>query len=395
MIDTASWAERLGGVEFLTQTLFRSHKIVPGDADDVRDLLTWDALNHVLASHRIDPPRLRLSQGGEPVHHHRYTQPETTRRGVAWRRVQAAALHDRLAEGASLVVDAIDEMHPPIGAAAESLERFLCTPVQVNAYASWTAEEGFGTHWDDHDVVVVQLYGAKRWRLYGPTRQAPAWRDTEAPAAPEGPPLVDAVLKAGDILYLPRGWWHAVSADQGTPSLHLTFGLGTRIGADFLNWAVDQLRSRLAFRLDVPRFAPVEDQAAYVAQLGKELAALLDEPGILGQWARSMDTTHPGRHRPSLPYVTDVPANPFVTVRLTCPRARLADGEDGTVTLAAAGTAWDFAAPARPLLELLVAGQPIDLGDLAEWAALPLEDVAAVVSVLVKGQAAAVVGAAL
>jgi hypothetical protein len=393
MIDAASWAARLGGDAFLAQTLFRSHHISQGTAEDFRGLLSWDDLNSILATRRLEPPRLRLSKGGEALPVHRYATPVTTRRAVTWQRTQPAELHARLAEGASLVVDSIDEMHPPITAAAEGLERFVRTPVQVNAYASWTADEGFGTHWDDHDVIVCQLYGAKRWRLYGPTRQAPAWRDVEAPREPVGAPLVDEVLSAGDVLYLPRGWWHAVSADQGTPSLHLTFGLTTQTGADHLGWVVDSLRDRLAVRRDVPRFAAPQDQADYVEGLRKELLAELDEPGVLDRWVRSVDTTHPGRARPSLPYIAEVPARAAVSVRLMCPRAHLdADGAAGTVTLSGAGMAWEFAASARRLLEVLLDGRPVTLGALAERAGLPVADVAAVVSLLVQGQAVAVVG---
>ncbi|MGI5447502.1 JmjC domain-containing protein [Streptomyces sp. CA-243310] len=47
-----------------------------------------------------------------------------------------------------------------------------------------------------------------------------------------GEPLADIVLSP-NTLYLPRGWWHAVTADQGAPSLHPTFGLTTQTGADF------------------------------------------------------------------------------------------------------------------------------------------------------------------
>ncbi|MFB6603599.1 cupin domain-containing protein [Streptomyces noursei] len=394
MIDAASWAARLGGETFLAQTLFRSHTIIKGNADAFAGLLSWDDLNALIASRRLEPPRLRLSRDGVEVPLHRYTLPVTTRRAVSWRRLEPAAFHECLADGSSLVLDSVDDMHDPLRQAAEGLERFTGTTVQVNVYASWTAQEGFGIHWDDHDVVVLQLYGAKRWRLYGPTRQAPAWRDTEVSPEPEGDPLADEVLTAGDMLYLPRGWWHSVSADQGTPSLHLTFGLGTQTGADFLNWAVDQLRSNLALRLDVPRFAPAEEQAAYVATLRTELAGLLDDPQIIDRWATSVDTTHPGRLRPSLPYVTDLPPNPAICVRLTCSRAHLSHNGD-VVTLSAAGTAWDFAAPAHPILSALLPGHPVTLAELAERASLPLTDVATLMSILVQGQAATVVEVAL
>ncbi|MGF1430437.1 cupin domain-containing protein [Kitasatospora sp. LaBMicrA B282] len=396
MLDAASWAARLGGESFLTQTLHRSYAVFPGKAAAVVGLLSWDDLNAILATQRLEPPRLRLSLDGEAVPHSRYTVPMTNRRAVTWHRTLPADLHAQLAGGASLVVDSIDTMHPPIGSAAEGLERFVGTPVQVNAYASWTEREGFGTHWDDHDVVVVQMHGSKRWKLYGSTRTAPTFRDLEAPEEPQGEPLADLVLTAGDVLYLPRGCWHAVSADQGTESLHLTFGLVTHTGAELLSWVVDQLRSRLALRLDVPRFGSPPEQAAFVGELREALAVELADPDLVCRWAESMDTTHFGRAVPSLPYVNGVPARAEVSVRLTAPRARLTENRsEGTVTLAAAGTEWDFTQQATPMLRALLTGQPATLGSLAATADLEVKDVASLVSVLVEGQAASVVRTAL
>ncbi|WP_328966241.1 cupin domain-containing protein [Streptomyces virginiae] len=394
MFDAPSWAERLGGDLFLAQSYFRSHHVVRGKPDDFAHLVSWSTLNQVIATHRLEPPRLRLSQGGEMVPLHRYAVPVTTRRSVVWHRIQPAELHARIREGASLVVDSIDEIHPPVTAAAEGLERFLRTPVQVNAYASWTATEGFGTHWDDHDVVVCQVEGAKRWRIYGPTRQAPTWRDTQPPDVPEGAPLADIVLGPGDLLYLPRGWWHAVTADQGTPSLHLTFGLTTQTGADLMAWVVDQLRDDVRFRTDVPRFDTPADRTAYVTALRDAMVTALDDPAVTDRWAHSLDATHHGRPHASLPHPDQVPARPELTVRLTCPRARLdQDPDTGAWSLAAAGTAWDFAAPAGPALHRLHDGRPATLGELAHLAGLPVADISEMVTVLVQGQAAAVTGA--
>ncbi|MFD8024510.1 cupin domain-containing protein [Streptomyces lavendulae] len=394
MFDAPSWAERLGGDTFLAQPYFRSHHIVRGKPDDFADLLSWTTLNQVIATHRLEPPRLRLSQGGEMVPLRRYAVPVTTRRATIWHRIQPAELHARIREGASLVVDSIDEIHAPVTAAAEGLERFLRTPVQANAYASWTAAEGFGTHWDDHDVVVCQVQGAKRWRIHGPTRPAPTWRDTDTPQMPDGEPLADVVLNPGDTLYLPRGWWHAVTADQGTPSLHLTFGLTTQTGADFMTWVIDQLRGDVRFRTDVPRFETRAAQSAYVTKLREAVLTMLDDPAVTDRWARSLDATHHGRPYACLPHLDQVPADPGLTVRLTCPRARLDQNpETGEWTLAAAGTAWDFAAPAGPLLQRLATGQPATLGELAQHASLPIADTAALLTVLVQGQAAATTGA--
>ncbi|MCX5611177.1 cupin domain-containing protein [Streptomyces sp. NBC_00047] len=395
MLDAASWAGRLGGDTFLAQTYHRSYAHFPGTADTV-GLFSWDDLNRIIATQRLEPPRLRLSADGEMVPLHRYAIPTTNRRAVTWSRIQPADFHAQLKDGASLVLDAVEKIHPAVGAAAEGLERFLGTSVQANVYASWTDREGFGLHWDDHDVVVVQVHGSKRWRLYGSTREAPTFRDVESPERPEGDPVADIVLAPGDVLYLPRGWWHAVTADQGTASLHLTFGMVPHTGADLMLWVVDQLRSSLALRKDIPRFASLPEQSDFIEAVRREVLDELADPRLVERWAKSVDTTDLGHAIPSLPYVDGLPARREVTVKLTAPRGRLtANPAHGTVTFSAAGTAWDFAESAAPVLGTLLIGQPATLGTLAGSAGLEVKDVAELVSALIEGQAVAVVGTAL
>ncbi|MFF7300569.1 JmjC domain-containing protein [Streptomyces sp. NPDC008265] len=89
-------------------------------------------------------------------------------------------------------------------ALTEALGRHFRTDVQANLYASWHPPEAFRIRWDDHDTVIFQLEGAKRWNLYGATRTDPLRLDVEAPAKPEGPPLTEVILEAGGMLYVPR-----------------------------------------------------------------------------------------------------------------------------------------------------------------------------------------------
>lgn len=387
-----SLAERLGRENFPARVLHRDYRHVPGalTEQETGALCSFDTLNDVLATHRLQPPRLRLAAGGEMLAQHRYAVPVVTRRSTVWQRVHPTELHERLADGASLVVDAIDELHTPIGALAQDLEGWLRTHVQVNAYASWTSTEGFGTHWDDHDVVVVQIAGAKRWRLFGPTRTAPMYRDVAEPEQPPRDPVADLVLRTGDVLYLPRGWWHAVTADQGSASLHLTCGIGTHTGADLIRWLSDELRSDDRVRSDLPVHRSAEEQSGYLAALGKEVAAALEDPMLLARYAAARDADDLGRLRPSLPRVAGAPDTPETRVRLTTGRGRLDVTADAAV-FTAAGNVIEFDPAAAPLLRHLLTSPAwawVTCGDLAERAGLPLGDVAAVVGELVQGQAA-------
>src|SRR5947199_6443406 len=53
----------------------------------------------------------------------------------------------------------------PIRYLATSLARTLRAAVYVNLYAGWRTENGFPVHWDDQDVLILQLEDRKSTRL--------------------------------------------------------------------------------------------------------------------------------------------------------------------------------------------------------------------------------------
>ena len=87
-------------------------------------------------------------------------------------------------------------------------------------------EKGLKTHYDTHDVFVLQTYGAKRWRIYDLPVRLPL---TDHPYVADvsndpGEPSAEFTMNSGDLLYLPRGYLHdAVSLEAS--SLHLTIGI--------------------------------------------------------------------------------------------------------------------------------------------------------------------------
>ncbi|MER5601672.1 cupin domain-containing protein [Streptomyces sp. NPDC002265] len=376
------------GEDFLARALHREHRHVSGVLD-VADLMTWFDLNQILSAHRLEPPRMRLSRDGETLLVGGYTAPVTTRRHTVWHRLHPAELHARLQEGASLALDSVDELHPPLARFCEAIERELRTRVQANLYASWTSTEGFGIHWDDHDTIIVQLDGAKRWRIYGTTRPYPLYRDIEDPGEAPTEPVADLVLRPGDVLYVPRGVWHAVAADQGTRSLHVTCGLQTHTATDLMAWVSEQLLTHEDWRRDLPLLATLDVQADAADGIRSRLAELLDDPTLLARYRTAMDGQAVGRMVPSLPHIDAVPADGALRVRLTTARAVLDIGED-TVTLSAAGNTFEFAPEAEAVLRPLVDGRTVDLAALADIAGLAMDDVAGLVQELVAGQAATV-----
>ncbi|WP_232385376.1 cupin domain-containing protein [Actinomadura violacea] len=370
MIDLI--VEVLGGDRFLAQDLGRTHRVYPASPaarDRFAGLLAWPAMNRLLDTHRLEPPRLRLSADGATIPTSEYCQRRTYRRMPPWDAPQPHLVAQQLRDGATLVLDAIEEMHPPIGAMVNALERHLRTCVQVNAYASWTAKEGFGIHWDDHDVIVLQVSGAKRWRIYGPTRPAPLYRDVEFDDTPPEHPIDEFTLQAGDALHVPRGWWHAAAASTGQPSLHLTCGLATHTGVDLLSWLVDDLRAQPSARSDIPHLADQDTQRAWRHEMSKLLAERLNDPAVIDTYLTARDTAYGVRGGFSLPHAVHerLPDDADLPVRLVAPRAVLRSAEQ-TVTLEAAGQRWTFTRQAAPLVEALVSGRSTTLGVLARGA---------------------------
>jgi len=101
--------------QFLTTTWGRTHQRFAGRHGRFADLMTWAELNRVLRQHRLDFPRLRLALDGEVLPAHEYIGQARTRRGEPVPRLLAAPLARRLHDGATLVLDAVDELAEPVG----------------------------------------------------------------------------------------------------------------------------------------------------------------------------------------------------------------------------------------------------------------------------------------
>ena len=203
--------------------------------------LPWPALNSILratpAGHASHSPHARR-QAGPGRNHFSLIKQIGNGADQSIARVRAANLTGALRDGATLVLDAVDELHAPITQLAESLESVFRVRIQVNAYAGWRTSHGFDLHWDDHDVFILQIAGRKNWKIYGMTRKYPLTRDVEPATRKPDTPLWEGMLEDGGLLYIPRGWWH-VATPLDEPTLHLTVsGLNNPNGADLLSWFV-------------------------------------------------------------------------------------------------------------------------------------------------------------
>ena len=171
-----------------------------------------------------------------------------------------------LQQGATLVVNQIQRSMDRLADLVAEFDQGTQNHASINLYASWKSLQGFATHWDDHDVFVVQVCGEKDWRIYGVRRASPMRHDVvDNGTAPEEP-LWSGRLTAGDVLFIPRGWWHDARGDPAKrqASIHLTCHVRPRTGTDLLAWLNKRLMEHELYRQELPLLAGEERWVAHV-----------------------------------------------------------------------------------------------------------------------------------
>jgi hypothetical protein len=302
-----------------------------------------------------------------PVHSYvRHAQHRRHRTTVP--RLLPAGLTKHLREGATLVLDAVDELFGPIEELAEDLEFVFRERVQVNMYAGWQTSRGFDLHWDDHDVFILQVAGRKLWRIYGETKKYPEDRDSTPKPEDVDHPLWEGHLEDGDLLYIPRGWWH-VAFPLSEPTLHLTVGVHNRTGSDLLRWFVSNLREREIVRRDLPRFSSSAERRTHAERLREELLRAWDDD-LLERFLDEYDATAVPRARLSLPWSATAGSLPEgdASLRFLAPRPLHFKIEGGVVEFACIKRRWRFAEDALLVLRPLEERRVCAVSELCEAA---------------------------
>ena len=262
------------------------------------DLFSVEAVDELLSHRGLRTPFLRLAKEGSIVPPARFTRSGGVGAEIG-DQVDDAAVARLFADGSTIVLQALHRTWAPIGAFARELAAELGHPVQVNAYVTPPSSRGFSAHYDIHDVFVLQIAGEKRWVVHAPVLDAPLrsqpWteRRDEVERAVTEEPLLDVVLRAGDVLYLPRGFVHGAEA-LGDVSAHLTVGIHVVTRHALLQALValaddhEALRRSLPFRLDLTDDELVaREVAATVAALRAHLDTV--DPTEVGERVREIN----------------------------------------------------------------------------------------------------------
>ncbi len=249
---------------FVSKTPWGPHKI---DAARVQSLLSWAEIDRLIGMRGLPPDQLRVVANRNTAEPSMYLDPKSGR-------LRADIVRGLAEDGASLVVDEIGRLVPAINELQTNIEWVLREHVNVNMYATFGEHSAFHAHADAHDIIVLQLYGSKRWRRHGVHHPYPLQGRRGRP--PRDMPVIwEDVLAPGDVLYLPRGEVHAAVPVEH-PSVHLTIGINELVGADYVNWLAIQAGEHEVFRTNLARNADPGDRQAREGVLKAALHDLID-----------------------------------------------------------------------------------------------------------------------
>lgn len=221
-VDWDRFADRYWG----QQPLLSPAADLPGG---LTQLLSADSIDELVSQRGLRTPFLRVARNGTTLADRAFTAPGGVGAGIS-DQVSDDRLVRLFADGSTLVLQALHRFWPPIIEFCQRLAAELGHPVQANAYITPPQNQGFSAHYDVHDVFVVQIDGEKQWQIHRPILDSPLrdqpWNDRKAAVQQQAqePALMEARLRPGDCLYLPRGYLHAATALGGV-STHLTLGV--------------------------------------------------------------------------------------------------------------------------------------------------------------------------
>lgn len=197
--------------EFLT--LLRRRKLTylrSSGANRFETLLNWETLNRLIESGTYPCERLRVTRERALVPATFYSEGNKLDPARLWR---------LLDHGASLIFESLDEHVPNLGKLSQSIKVRIPERIWTGAITTTGRSGALKLHYDPQDLIILQIEGTKRWQIYdspviNPVRGMPE----QAPS--QNVLVFDELLRPGDCLFLPAGYWHQCE-NSSDRSLHV------------------------------------------------------------------------------------------------------------------------------------------------------------------------------
>ena len=351
------------GDDFMARLYEREPLIIKrDDAKRYTPLLSIEAIDRLIAGVDLHEGQIDLANANRTVQRTEYISSSGfIDRGVIARQFQS---------GSTIILQQLHQMDSTLSEFCRALEHVFSCHVQTNIYLTPPNAQGFKTHYDNHDVFVLQISGAKAWRLYNVSVDTPYRGEAfNSSVHKVGDLREEFVLEAGDCAYVPRGMMHDASTAGEGPSLHITVGFIVRTWAELMLEAVSEVAVKnIGFRRSLPPGYTHRDfdRKAAAEEFRRLARAIGDEANLDASLDLMIDNFIRSRVPDTSGAVVDAaravkPKDRFQARAFT--PWRLADDGDVLVLIAPGGDI-DFKPEDRDTLERALTGGPFKLSDL-------------------------------
>lgn len=198
--------------------------------------LNQEEVDEIISRCDISSQDFKLNYGGKVLDKNEYIEKYEDIGKTRFRFLRDK-LYFYLRDGATLIANKISN-EPKIYKYRRCIEHLSGRPTIASLYLAYGKDSSFRAHWDTRDVFALQFEGRKKWTLYKPNFELPInnqeSKDMGSYTCPNDP-YMEVVLEKGDLLYIPRGWWHD-PRPLGEKSLHISIGTYPFYPRDYLSW---------------------------------------------------------------------------------------------------------------------------------------------------------------
>lgn len=302
-------------------------------------------------------------------------------------------IYREVAEGSTVRVSFTERYSQPVWELAGELERQLNANIITNVFLTPAGSRAFSTHFDAHDVFILQLEGHKIWEVFEPPADLPMEKPVRVRpelfthrlpfdgraslSAAKGQVPTEIRLERGDFLYVPRGFSHRAWAGDDELSMHLTVEIRAFTWHElFAHAIVRHLPHDIALRRGLPPgFATDPGRVEEAVGRRDELAAAMRAalaPERLAAAVEDLANRYVHSRNPvSRGQLADVAGAAEIDTRTRLRvrpgvTARLASHADtgGKLVLLFSGAALELPERARSMVELMLARRAFTVGEL-------------------------------
>jgi ribosomal protein L16 Arg81 hydroxylase len=166
---------------------------------------------------------------------------------------------------------------PTLDALCSDIRARTAEKIKVGAIVTTGDSGALKYHYDKEDLILIQLEGSKRWRIYSPPVANPLRNmDVSEILEPKGHPIFDDIMRPGDFLFIPAGYCH--HCDNGPDlSLHLGFFFAPPTGYHTVMDLLPELIEEEIFRVPLTRVGDAAERTALEEAIKSRLLAKLGQ----------------------------------------------------------------------------------------------------------------------